>query len=258
MNCKNCNHTLNQTDDYCNVCGAKVIRNRLTISNLFSHFSEHFLNYDNRLLQTFIKLFTTPEVVIGNYINGTRKKYVNAISYFAIAISIAGLQLYIINKFFPGAMDLTNYSQEGTEEINKKISSITQEYQTIIMMFYIPFYALFSKIVFINHKQYNYTEHLVMFLYIQAQLSIFSFIFFIPLLIIKVPFMIVSFIYLALSLFYISFVLKRMHGLTILEMILKILVFILIFFAIIVIPIIGVGIYTGIQHAAEAAATATP
>ena len=85
MNCKNCDANLNQNSDYCNNCGAKVIRNRLTIKTLFSHFSEQFLNYDNKFLQTFIHLFTKPEDVIGSYINGTRKKYVNVISYFAIA-----------------------------------------------------------------------------------------------------------------------------------------------------------------------------
>ncbi len=98
MDCKNCHTNLKDTDDFCNTCGAKVVRNRLTIRNLFAHFSEQFLNYDNKFLQTFIHLFTKPEAVIGCYINGTRKKYVNVISYFAIAITISGLQMYILNK----------------------------------------------------------------------------------------------------------------------------------------------------------------
>ena len=68
MNCKNCDTLLKEQDDFCNSCGAKVIRNRLTVRNLFEHFSETFFNYDNKLLRTFTTLFTKPEVVIEGYI----------------------------------------------------------------------------------------------------------------------------------------------------------------------------------------------
>lgn len=61
MACKNCNTELTTDSEYCYHCGAKVIRNRLTIKNLFEHFSEQFLNYDNKFLQTFILLFKKPE-----------------------------------------------------------------------------------------------------------------------------------------------------------------------------------------------------
>ena len=88
MNCKNCNTSLIEGNDFCGFCGAKVIRNRLTIKNLLAHFSEQFLNYDNQFLKTFLHLFTKPEVVIGGYIDGTRKKHVNVISYFAIALTL--------------------------------------------------------------------------------------------------------------------------------------------------------------------------
>ena len=81
MHCKNCNTALTKTQNYCFECGAKVIRNRLTIKNLLAHFSEQFLNYDNNFLKTFLHLFTKPEVVIGGYIDGTRKKHVNVIPY---------------------------------------------------------------------------------------------------------------------------------------------------------------------------------
>lgn len=64
MDCKNCNTSLVEIQNFCSDCGAKVIRNRLTIRNLFEHFSATFLNYDNKFLQTFIGLFTKPEEII--------------------------------------------------------------------------------------------------------------------------------------------------------------------------------------------------
>jgi len=172
MNCKNCKNILTENSDYCSNCGAKVIRNRLTVKALFSHFSEQFLNYDNKFLQTFLHLFSKPEAVIGCYINGTRKKYVNVISYFAIAITLSGLQLYILNKFFPNIMDLSSFAAEGMEKFQQQNLDFVQEYQSLVMMLYVPVFALMSKLVFINIKKHNYTEHLVILMYMSAQLSI--------------------------------------------------------------------------------------
>ncbi|WP_411768366.1 DUF3667 domain-containing protein [Winogradskyella sp. A3E31] len=176
MNCKNCKKDIGHESNYCSYCGARVIRNRLTFGNLLSHFSEEFLNYDNRFVQTIIAMVTKPEAVIRSYISGTRKKYVNVISFFAIAITLSGLQMFLLQKFFPEALDFSSISQPGTEDINKGIFDFIQEYQSIAMMLNVPFYALISRIVFIREKKfrYNYTEHLVVFMYILAQLSIFG------------------------------------------------------------------------------------
>ena len=249
MNCKNCEQSIQTHHSFCAHCGAKVIKNRLTFKNLFSHFVEQYFNVDNKFLKTFIGLFTKPEDVIGSYINGTRKKYMNVISYFALAITLSGLQLYILNKFFPGSMSMGALEREETKEFNASLFSFLQEYQTLVMMFYIPIYAIFSKIVFFNHKQFNYTEHLVMFLYAQAQVSIFGFFFIITLILVKIPFVIISLVYTFLMFIYMSYMLKRMHNLTFLEIVLKVLIFGLIFGVLFIIPIVAYGIYMGIQQA---------
>lgn len=173
MDCKNCKNGIGTESNYCNYCGARVVRNRLTFGNLLTHFSEEFLNYDNKFLQTFIALFTKPEAVVRSYISGTRKKYVNVISYFAIAITLSGLQMFLLQKFYPEALDFSSISQPGTEEINKGVFDFVQEYQSIAMMINVPLYALVSRLVFIKERKfrYNYTEHLVIFMYILAQLS---------------------------------------------------------------------------------------
>ncbi|MDU8885997.1 DUF3667 domain-containing protein [Yeosuana sp. MJ-SS3] len=168
MHCKNCFTDLKENYDFCYNCGAKVIRNRLTFKIFFEHISETFFNYDNKLLRTFIELFTKPEDVIGSYINGVRKKYVNPISYFALALSISGIYLLIINKFFPETLDFSIFNFPGQEELQKRNVSFVQEYYSIVMMFYVPIYALMALLTFIGLKKFNYTELLVIFLYIQA------------------------------------------------------------------------------------------
>ena len=240
MNCKNCNLLISDKDNFCNSCGAKVIHNRLTIKNLFEHFSEQFLNYDNKFLQTFIHLFTKPEVVIDNYINGTRKKYVNVISYFAIAITVSGLYLYIIYKFFPNAMELPDFmaSNPGQQEFQNKNMAFAQEYQTLLMMLYIPVYALMAKLVFIGLKRYNYTELLVIFMYTQSQASIVLALVVLICISLGINFMLISFISIPLMIFYTGFCLFRLYKLNYQEIILRSLIFLIVFAIAVVIYLI--------------------
>ncbi len=228
MNCKNCQTSLIDQSDYCNVCGAKVIRNRLTIKALFSHISEEFFTYDNKLLQTFIDLFKTPENVIGNYIDGTRKKYVNIISYFALAITAAGLQIIFLNKFFPELVDFSAITVEGQEEAANQNYAFVQEYQSIILMFYVPIYALMSKIVFFNIKKYNYTEHLVIFMYIIAQMSVLGAIVVVFGAFLGITLGTISLIFMPVQLLYSAYCLKRLYNLSLKGIILRTLFFILV------------------------------
>ena len=175
MVCKNCNTKLNDSQNYCFECGAKVIKNRLTTKNLTEDFSEQFLSYDNRFLQTFIDLFIKPEAVISGYINGTRKKYINVVQYFAISLTLLGLQFLIINSINPeylipeeSIMDeqlAKYYNKEGLEALNNYFKLIN-EYQSVIYAIGIPMSALITWIVFLKERLYNFTEHLVINMYL--------------------------------------------------------------------------------------------
>ena len=248
MNCKNCQFQLNESDDYCPNCGAKVIRNRLTIKNLFEHFSEQFLNYDNKFLQTFLHLFTKPEIVIQSYIDGTRKKYVNVISYFAIAITVSGLYLFILNKFFPECLELPDFMPSGQEEFQSNGMAFMQEYQSLLMMLYIPLYAIMAKMVFIGFKKYNYTELFVIFMYTQSQLSIVLAVLILLGALLGLNFYIMSFISMPIMILYTAFCLYRLYKLNVQEMILRTLMFFIvmaIFFVIYVLVIFGIMILNG-------------
>ena len=230
MECKNCENVLSQDDDYCNQCGAKIIRNRLTIKSLFHHINETFFNYDNKFLRTFINLFRKPEDVIVGYIGGTRKKYVDVISYFALALTLSGLQILFLSKL---DMDMSLY--DTSKDLGRQQQAMfdnfykfTTEYQSLVMMLYIPFYALLAKLLFRRYKKFNYTELLVVFLYAQAHFSIAS--------VLIVPFIgifeIMSFASLGMMLLFVQiiyfiYVLKRVFGLTGRQIFFRTLVFIL-------------------------------
>jgi hypothetical protein len=136
---------------YCSNCGAKVIRNPLTIKNLWYDITERYFNVDNTFLKTFWHLFSKPDVVIEGYINGVRKKYLNPISYYGIALTLTGLLFFFIREFFMEQTSLewmtsgSNSSSVGEETFDNTI-----KYQSIISVLSIPLYALFSKIIFLE------------------------------------------------------------------------------------------------------------
>ncbi len=171
MECKNCAFSLNENDNFCNSCGAKVIRNRLSMGHLWSDFSEQFLNYDNRFLKTFFGIFRHPEVVIGSYVSGTRKKYVNVLSYFALALTLSGIQIFIIRKFYPESLDLSFMMPDNVPQADLDVNWV-YDYLSIIALINLPIYGLIARLTFIGLKKYNYTEHLTIMTYIVAQFSI--------------------------------------------------------------------------------------
>jgi len=175
MHCKNCQSQLNPSSKYCSACGAKVIKNRLTIKSIANDFSAQFLNYDNRFLQTFITMFTRPEAVIDGYVGGLRKRYMNVLGYFAVAVTLTGFVSYVNNKFFPGRFEKLYEGiaeDENSAQVSIALYQFITEYQTFIMFAFIPIFAAMTKWVFWNYKKYNYSEHLVLNMYIYSHASI--------------------------------------------------------------------------------------
>jgi hypothetical protein len=175
MDCKNCATVLSNTSQFCNNCGGKVIRNRLTIKNLFEHITQTFFNYDNKLLRTLVDLFIRPEAVIGGYIAGIRMRYVNPISYIALSLTLSGLYILVLNKYFPNAFtEMSTFGLEKQQATNITTVNIIQEYYSVVAILSIPLYAVMARLVFINKKQFNLTEHVVMAMYIAAQIGLVS------------------------------------------------------------------------------------
>ncbi len=228
MNCKNCHTEIQEQDDYCKSCGGKVIRNRLTLKNLFEHLSETFFNYDNKLLKTITALFKQPRLVIDSYVNGVRKRYINPISFFGLALTLSGLSTFIIRKFYLKYLIL---SISGTDDkVQETIQTFVLDYNSLIYSILIPFLATISFIVF-RKKKYNYTEHIVLFFYTMSLFSMASvFVSQIILLINPSYYQATSAILLFLLVIYHCSLFKRLFNLSLKQLILKTLLFLILFF----------------------------
>jgi len=84
-------------------------------------------------------------VVVGGYIDGIRKKYLNPISYYAIAISLAGVLFFLLKEFFADQMSMDWMMPEGAENPNTGTLEDAAKFQTLISVVSIPIYALLSK-----------------------------------------------------------------------------------------------------------------
>ncbi|MEP2934845.1 MAG: hypothetical protein ABJM06_03950 [Gilvibacter sp.] len=189
--CKNCESQLAPGAEYCMRCGAQVIDEEFTFKFLKNDFSERFVDIDNNLLvRTVRDMVMRPEVVIGGYIDGVRKRHLRLSNYIAIAITLSGLLIFALQKYFPEAMDMTwmfdpespafkdnPYLQNGQDPM---ANAWWMEYQGIIYILMIPIYALMSKLTFLNQKAYSYLKHIVIVGYSQAQMSV---VLFLPILI---------------------------------------------------------------------------
>lgn len=225
MNCKNCHNTLKDTQKFCDECGAKVIQNRLTPKVLAYQVNEQFISIDNKFLKTFLDLFKKPERVINDYIGGTRKKYIDVLQYFAIALTLVGIQVFLMNSFFKtqveSSFEVLNSidsatSKENPVKMNFGSFDDINKYQSIIYILTIPLYAVSSWLAnfLIKPKfSYNFTEHLVLNIYYYAQIIIITALLSIFFLCFGLNYLIISGVVSLLTFIYLFYTLKRVFEL---------------------------------------------
>ncbi|WP_340203079.1 DUF3667 domain-containing protein [Ascidiimonas sp. W6] len=245
MKCRNCNLDLKEEENFCKECGAKVIRNRLTLKNLWAEVSERFLNYDNAFAKTFKDLFSKPVEVIDGFILGLRKKYVNPVNYVAITATYSGLVFYLIKKFRPGFYGNLNFQGQNQEAFSEFMNGI-MDFQGFLYFLSIPFMAIVSMIVFMNIKKYNFTEQNVIYMYTGAQSSVLTS----TLILLTLPFYTVAplalnIITYAIMVGFNGYVLKKLFNLSLKRILFKTLVFFFVAFTIYIMLIVVVGLMIG-------------
>ncbi len=254
MHCKNCGYALRTDYSYCPNCGAKVIRKRITFKNLLYDFTERFLNLDNAFIKTFFYLFRQPDDVIGGYIRGVRKKYMNPVSYFTIAVALGGLFVFLFRNVFTDAMDYSmnlgksmNNDNPMANSLSDSINNAIFDYQQLFYILSIPLLAMVSKLIFIDKKQFNLSEHLIINLYGYSQMSICINVLYILFIWNSKIIFYISTFNIVFQIGYFTYVLKRLFKLGFGNMFIRLMLFLVVLAALFFVLIVGIGIYMALQ-----------
>lgn len=250
MNCKNCQSDLKENYEFCYSCGGKVVEKRITVKSLVTEFTERYFSFDNKFFSTFKKLFTEPEDVINGYINGVRGKYVDPFTYLIIALTVSGFQVYLIKKGYLG-FDMEKFFNFPTDEKSSFDIHIFMnnflDFQNIIIILTIPFFAFLAKLTMWKNKKYNFAEHNVVLAYSYTHITIFSAVFSLLGFVSSSLFIVTTSIMSLLTIVYMIYVAQRVFNFTALDLIKKIFLYCL-FFVLFFILITILGIIIGILY----------
>jgi hypothetical protein len=249
MDCKNCEYVVVEHDLFCCQCGAPLKVKRLTVGSVFREFSERYFSFDNKFLTTILTLLKNPELVVNGYINGLRIRYINPISFLFIAVTLSGIQIYLLkNGYLVFNLEMMNEEDAKIPFEMKEFYDWIYDHQSLIMFLSIPFLALVSKIVFLKNKNFNYAEHNLIYFYTYSFITIFSILFLLPFfLVTKTEFIHYSYTSFIVLFCYHVFALKRIFKLNRKQILLKSLLFFLVisllYLLIIVIATVCIFIY---------------
>jgi hypothetical protein len=182
--CKNCDTTFE--GKFCPNCAQKANTHRFTISHFAHEVFHAFTHTDKGILFLIKRMFRWPGIVAREYIGGKRKKYFNPITFLLITMAI---QLYVVKKtdfyniFIEESKNLVeNISKASADQSSTKESvqalekvkgqtSKTMENQKLITFIFLPVLA-FLTWLFFKKSGFNYTENLIMGVFLQGQLNI--------------------------------------------------------------------------------------
>lgn len=174
MTCKNCHTHLRLEYRFCPTCGAKTEVHRITFKALSSDFIDRLFNLDNSVVRTFTGLFVRPEAVINGYLTGLRKRYLNPVSYLGIALTLSGVIMFLIQRFYKENIDFTGGVESANPKFSEKWADIVFDFNALFFFMFLPMLALPAYLV-LNKVRYNLAEYTVAFIYVISQFSIVSF-----------------------------------------------------------------------------------
>ncbi len=218
---------MRESDKFCSECSAKVIKNRICFRSILRDI------WISARLEAFVKtlwhLIYKPQVMLKEYIGGTRRKYAYPFAFFMLMMSFSVLFYTIFSEeFLQMTTDVGLGNSVSAEHISSSEGNIFKafgygsdiEFEIEMMQFYVkyynylslilvPFYAFIS--LFIFRKPYNYWEQFIINMYLQGMTSIFGALFLIISVI--VGYDLFGYGSVGLSFAYYSFVYKKLYNL---------------------------------------------
>lgn len=162
MKCKNCGHEFE--GNFCSHCGQNADVHRFNFLYFLKETFFSSLDIENGFFNTLKQLALNPGKAIKEYLEGKR-----------VSLYVPGKFLLLIGTvatFLVMQFDL--YLSEKIGSSFDQIPMLTdflnfaEEYNTVINVITIPVFAFGSYLVFYKHR-YNFTEHLILNIYITSE-----------------------------------------------------------------------------------------
>jgi hypothetical protein len=160
-NCSNCNQIV--TENFCSHCGQKKYT-RIDKKYIWDEIQYTVLHTNKGFLYSLKSILKNPGKTAREFIDGKRVQHYKPI---LLTFVLSGISAFISFKIL-GLKDLMMefYSQQKmNSQFTNDYTTFTSSYNSIIMLFLIPFFALTTKLAF-RKWGHNYYEHIVMNAYI--------------------------------------------------------------------------------------------
>lgn len=154
--CLNCNKEI--SGKFCSNCSQAASTHRFSLSHFFQHdFIHGIFHLDKGFFYTIKELFTRPGHSIREYVQGKRVKHFNYFTTIILLITIG----YFMKKWAKVDGSILYDDKKTIEGLLK----VLKDYSKITVFLTIPIISFFSYLFFKKSKQ-NYTENLVLNLYL--------------------------------------------------------------------------------------------
>ena len=157
--CSNCGNT--NVENFCAACGQKKYR-RIDRKYLWEELQYTFLHVNKGFLFSIKSIIKNPGKTAKDFLDGHR---VNHYKPILLAFVLAGISSFISLKMLN--MDelmlkgLNNSNQQASNQQMSDVMNFASNYNSFIMMLFIPLVAVFTKLAF-NSKEHNYYEHVIL------------------------------------------------------------------------------------------------
>lgn len=179
--CANCGYLC--YDSYCPKCGQKTDVDRLTIKSMLHNLATAVIGGESGLWHTLFMLFTHPERLIADYIDGKRKNYFSPFPLLFLALAVCLIALQTANSDLTLQIehfDTDTIEMRGEEKAIHVLQQAKMVYQTffqhftLITLLFAPVFVAGIRLCFGSafRKRYNWAETLVLQVYLLVQVAI--------------------------------------------------------------------------------------
>jgi hypothetical protein len=155
--CQNCISAV--TDSFCSYCGQKKYK-RIDRKYIWDEVQYTVFHANKGLLYSVRNIIKNPGKTAREFIDGNR---VNHYKPILLVFLLSGISAFISYKIIglDKIMKISYSNQKASADFMSSYFSFVSSYNSLIMLLFIPFFAIFTKLAF-KKWGHNYYEHIVM------------------------------------------------------------------------------------------------